>query len=150
MLNLSTIQRQWCLPWLMAIALGAAAAHAASERQPVESVKPLLQVAYDHGQSRGVLVGPAADAIAKQFASREPIEIDVDVVGPTANPQCKRLGVTTRQANVRDFERPKVAGEPGKPLPPKPMQLKYQVSFCANGSLAAPGTAKPVASKDKP
>ncbi len=138
------------LACLVSIATGMGAAHAAPERQPVESVKPLLQVAYDRGQARGVLVGPAAEAIAKQFTSREPIEIDVDVVGPTASPQCKRLGVTTRQADVRDIERPKVVGGQAKLLPPKPMMFKYQVSFCANGSLAAPGTAKPVALKDKP
>ena len=55
----------------------AVAAPTAEQRDKVETVAPLLASAAAFGEAYGVLVGPAADAIANQFASRAPIMIDI-------------------------------------------------------------------------
>ena len=108
---------------------------AAAPREPVVSIQPLLIAALRHGQAHGVLVGSAAEAIASQFASREPIEIDVTVVADLATPSCKRLLIETRQDQVADRKRATVQGVPGRPLEPKPMSLRYQISYCSNGTF---------------
>lgn len=129
--------------WRMCTTLGCTAAivfgvEAAPLREPVQSLKPLLIAAIERGEAHGVLVGPAADAIANQFATREPIDVDVVVVGSLPTPGCKRLQVDTRQAKVRDRERATQPGVSGKPLPPKAMLLRYNISFCADGTFPPP------------
>ena len=123
---------------LVCIMASAASAEPTSSREPVQSLRPLLIAAVGQGEAHGVLVGPAADAIASQFASREPIEVDVTTVGSLPTPGCKRLQVQTRQAQVMDRQRATKPGESGKPLPPKPMLLRYDISFCADGTFPPP------------
>lgn len=112
-------------------------------RTEVESVRPLLIMAAQQGEARGVLVGPAADAIASQFVSRAPIEVDVRAVAELPTPGCRRLQVDTRQANVADRVKAASSSAPALQLPAKNMLLRYQISFCADGSFppAAGNTA---------
>lgn len=114
-------------------------ANAAAVREPVQAIQPLLISAIQQGQAQGVLVGPAADAIASQFVSRAPILVDVTVIAALPTPGCKRLRVDTRQDQVVDRARSTAAGKPGQLLPAKPMRLQYDISFCENGTFA-PGT----------
>lgn len=121
-----------CLSASLAIATPALAA---PPRDPVQSIQPLLVKAVQRGEAHGVLVGPAAEAIANQFASRAPIEVDVKVVSDLATAGCKRLHVDTHQDQVADRERATEPGKPGRPLPPKPMRLQYHISYCADGTF---------------
>jgi len=89
-----------------------------------------------------VLVGPAADAIASQFSSRAPIEVDVRAVADLSTPGCRRLQVETRQANVADRVKAASSAAPAAQLPPKNMLLRYQISFCVDGSFP-PAAGKP-------
>lgn len=118
-----------------AAACGCATAFAAPPRQSVESVQPLLLTAVKQGQAFGVLVGPAAEAITNQFVSRAPINIDVTAVGDLPTPGCKRLLVDTHQDQVVDRDRSTQPGVPGQQQQAKPMGLKYQISYCANGTF---------------
>ena len=111
-------------------------------RDPVQSIQPLLVKAVQRGEAHGVLVGPAAEAIANQFASRAPIEVDVKVVSDLATAGCKRLHVDTHQNQVADRERATEPGKPGRPLPPKPMRLQYHISYCADGTFPPPQPAR--------
>jgi hypothetical protein len=134
-----------------AAACGCSTALAAPARQSVESVQPLLLTAVKQGQAYGVLIGPAADAIANQFVSRAPINIDVTAVGDLPTPGCKRLLVDTHQDQVVDRDRSTQPGVPGQPQKAKPMGLKYQISYCANGTFppSARRAAPTVSSEEK-
>lgn len=117
------VNRSPTLGWtLVALVCCTASAHAQSGRLQVNSIKPLLITAIDRGVARGVLVGPAADALARQFESREPILVDVRAVRPLTDPECKRLEVKTIQARVRES-----AG------PPAQKELVYEINYCRNG-----------------
>lgn len=123
---------------------------AAAAREPVQSIQPLLIGAIQQGQAQGVLIGPAADAIAMHFASRAPILVDVTVIAGLATPGCKRLSVETRQDQVVDRARSATAGKPGQPLQAKPMRLQYDISFCENGTFAPSIRPATPASTGKP
>lgn len=110
--------------------------NADAAREPTLSIQSLLISAIERGHAHGVLIGPAADAMAAQFASRLPIQVDVTVVAALASPDCKRLRVETRQEQVVEHERPTVPGRSARPLPAKPMLLQYDISFCRDGTLA--------------
>jgi len=95
----------------------------AAQRVPVTSVKPLLILAIDQGESHGVLVGESATFMRGRFGTNAPIEIDVKTLSALPQSGCKRLEVTTRQNAVR--EAPKQA--------PARKELIYQVSYCRDG-----------------
>lgn len=94
----------------------------AQGRLQVTSIKPLLIAAIDRGIAYGVMMGPAAELIAKQFGSREPIEVTVRAVRPLLAPDCKRLEVKTTQAGVRE-----------KGQTPASKELVYQLNYCRDG-----------------
>jgi len=104
-----------------AVALLIVTSHVSAQMQ-VQTIKPLLIVAIDHGNADGVLVGPVADAMATQFGSHEPIRVSVRAVKPLTDPECRRLEVTTSQASVV---------EAGKR--PAPKKLVYEINFCRDG-----------------
>lgn len=109
---------------------------ATPSREAVTSIRPLLIRAAATGEAHGTLVGPAADAIASQFVSRAPIEVDVVAIADLGKPGCKRLRVDTHQDQVVDRERARAPGQPGSPLPARPMRLQYLISYCVDGSFA--------------
>jgi hypothetical protein len=88
----------------------------------VSTIKPLLVAAIDAGRAEGILVGAAADAIASQFGSREPIRISVRIVKPLTDTDCRRLEVKTSQKGVV---------QQGKPA--APMSFTYEINFCRDG-----------------
>ena len=90
----------------------------------VTSIKPLLVSAIINGRADGVLVGPAAAAIAAQFGSSAPIRVSVRVVKAFADSACRRLEVTTRQDAVIEDNRA-----------PASKQFQYEINFCADGSF---------------
>ena len=101
----------------------------AADRQAVTTVKPLLVTALDQGEAHGVLVGQAAQYIARTFKSAAPIEIDVKTVQPLGEPGCKRLAVTTAQDGVVDFNRERRDTKPAR------MSFTYQLNYCRDGRM---------------
>lgn len=104
-------------------------------REQVQSIRPLLTAAIERGHAMGILVGPAADAIASQFDSRAPIVVEVAAVADLATPGCRRLQVETRQEQVVDRARSTEPGQLGRALPPRPLRLQYRINFCADGKF---------------
>ena len=110
-------------------------------REQVHSIRPLLIAAIERGHAMGILVGPAADAIASQFDSRAPIVVEVAAVADLATPGCRRLQVETRQEQVVDRERSTEPGRLGRALPPSPLRLQYRINFCADGKFPPAASA---------
>jgi hypothetical protein len=121
--------------------LACAPAPAEPPREPVQSIQPLLVAAIARGHAQGILVGPAADAIAGQFASRAPIVVEVTAVADLATLGCKRLQVETRQKQVVDRDQSTEPGQAGRPLPARNLRLQYRISFCADGSFPPSASA---------
>ena len=124
--DLNIPQLRLCLYACLA-ALALAPAHAA-QRMPVTSMKPLLILAIDRGESHGVLVGESATFMRGRFGSSAPIEIDVKTLRSLAQPGCKRLQVTTAQNAVRETSKEAAARK----------ELIYQVSYCRDGRFPEP------------
>ena len=95
----------------------------AMERVRVTSIKPLLKLAIEQGQTHGVLTGEAASLIRNKFDAQAPIEIDVRTILALREPGCRRLEVTTRQANVL---------EKGTR---RDQTLIYQLNYCQDGRM---------------
>jgi len=94
------------------------------QRVPVSEIKPLLVLAAERGSAYGVLTGPGADYMRRRFDATAPIEIDVQTLHALAQPGCARLEVTTRQRDVLEL------GKRGD------QELRWQISFCRDGSFA--------------
>ena len=109
----------------------------AVERVPVTDVKPLLLTAINTGEAHGVLVGAAAQTIARTFKSTAPIEIDVKAVRELSLPGCKRLAVATSQDGVLDFNREQRDGKPSRKA------FTYQFNYCRDGRLPPTAEAPP-------
>lgn len=99
----------------------AAGPSAATARQAVTDLKPLLARAAAEGSARGTLTGAGAQAIARRFQTDSPIEIDVRRLQQLPQPGCGRLEVTTRQRDVNQ------SGKRGD------QEMVYQLSYCADG-----------------
>ena len=93
------------------------------ERMRVTSVKPLLKGAIERGQAYGLLIGEGADLMRSKFDAHAPIEIDVRTLQALHEPGCRRLEVSTRQANVLE----KAAR--------RDQTLTYQINYCQDGRM---------------
>ena len=115
-------------PALAAVMLGtmlvAPALAQTPQRIPVSEIKPLLMLAAERGSAYGVLTGPGADYMRRRFDATAPIEIDVKTLHAVPQPGCARLEVTTRQRDVLEL---------GKR---SDQELRWQISFCRDGSFA--------------
>lgn len=101
----------------------------ASERQPVNDLRPLLLAALDHGEAHGVLSGEVARWMAQAFKTTAPIEVDVRTVKMLRQPGCQRLAITTTQDGVWDFNRTERAAAPERKA------FTWMVNYCRDGSL---------------
>ena len=120
----SVAKRRHALAAVLLGALLALPGHAqTTQRIPVTEIKPLLMLAAERGEARGVLTGPGADYMRRRFDATAPIEIDVATLHALPQPGCARLEVTTRQRDVL---------EQGKR---SDQELRWQVSFCRDGSF---------------
>jgi hypothetical protein len=102
---------------------------AATARQQVADLRPLLLAALEHGEAHGVLVGEAARWAAQVFNTTAPIEIDVTTVTTLRQPGCKRLAITTTQDGVWDFNRTERAPAAER------KSFTWMVNYCRDGRL---------------
>lgn len=109
------------------------AAHGAepAQRQPVDTIRPLLMQAAGAGSAHGVLVGAAAAGFAEVFGTSAPIEVDVRRLHSLSPQGCARLRVETRQTGVHAASAPALAPD---------QVLAYEISYCQDGTF--PGDAQ--------
>lgn len=117
---------------LVLVVLSLLASVATAERLPVQSLKPLVLLAVEHGQSEGVLVGPMAEQFAQTFDSREPVEVDLRLVEPLPQTGCYRFEAQTRQRGIVDFDRER------QRLPRADAHVTYRFAWCKEGGLMEP------------
>ena len=109
---------------LITTSLFAGAAHAQStERIPVSELKPLLKIAIERGEARGVLTGESAAYMKQKFGTTAALEIDVRTLHPLPQPGCSRLEVTSRQNGVLEKGRH------------EDKSLTYQLNYCREGGF---------------
>jgi hypothetical protein len=94
-----------------------------SDRLPVSELKPLLKLAIERGEARGVLTGESAAYMKQKFGTTAALEIDVRTLHPLPQPGCSRLEVTSRQNGVL---------EKGKH---EDKALTYQLNYCRDGGF---------------
>lgn len=94
-----------------------------TDRIPVSELKPLLKIAIERGEARGVLTGESAVYMKQKFGTTAALEIDVRTLHPLPQPGCSRLEVTSRQNGVL---------EKGKR---DDKTLNYQLNYCRDGSF---------------
>ena len=94
-----------------------------TDRIPVSELKPLLKIAIERGEARGVLTGESAVYMKQKFGTTAALEIDVRTLHPLPQPGCSRLEVTSRQNGVL---------EKGKR---DDKTLNYQLNNCRDGSF---------------
>lgn len=117
--------------------LGMAACMAAqggepAQRQPVDTIRPLLMQAAGAGSAQGVLVGAAAAGFAEVFGTTAPIEVDVRRLHSLAQQGCARLRVETRQTGVHAASAPALASD---------QALAYEISYCQDGTFPSDAQA---------
>ena len=93
------------------------------QRTPVTELKPLLKLAIEHGEARGMLTGSSATYMQQKFGSTAPLEIDVRALHPLPQSGCSRLAVTSRQKNVLEKGRH------------EDKELTYQLNYCRDGGF---------------
>lgn len=94
-----------------------------TDRIPVSELKPLLKIAIERGEARGVLTGESAVYMKQKFGTTAALEIDVRTLHPLPQTGCSRLEVTSRQNGVL---------EKGKR---DDKTLNYQLNYCRDGSF---------------
>jgi len=94
-----------------------------TDRIPVSELKPLLKLAIERGEVRGVLTGESAAYMKQKFGTTAALEIDVRTLHPLPQPGCSRLEVTSRQNGVQ---------EKGKH---EDKTLTYQLNYCRDGGF---------------
>jgi hypothetical protein len=119
----------------MGFALGCGTAVSWAQSTPIavtpQNLRSLLVQALQHpqGEAHGVLSGPEAQAIQRQFGATGPLRIDVRTVKRFAQPGCARLEVTFSQDHVK--------------LPdasaPRSQTVAFGINFCLDGR--PPGAA---------
>jgi hypothetical protein len=107
------------------LVLDVSAMEGAAARTPVEQFAPLLRTALDSsdGTARGMLTGPLAVAISRQYRTNAPIRIDVSTVVRYQQKDCARLRVDVAQEGVRL----NTAAAPGL------QQLRFELNYCSDG-----------------
>lgn len=94
-----------------------------TDRIPVSELKPLLKIAIDRGEARGVLTGESAAYMKQKFGTTAALEIDVRTLHPLPQPGCSRLEVTSRQNGVLEKGRH------------EDKSLIYQLNYCRDGGF---------------
>lgn len=94
-----------------------------TDRIPVSELKPLLKLAVERGEARGVLTGESAAYMKQKFGTTAALEIDVRTLHPLPQSGCSRLEVTSRQSGVL---------EKGKR---EDKSLTYQLNYCRDGGF---------------
>ena len=109
---------------ITAASMFAGTAHAqSSDRIPVSELKPLLKIAIERGEARGVLTGESAAYMKQKFGTSAALEIDVRALHPLPQPGCSRLEVTSRQNGVLEKGRQ------------EDKSLTYQLNYCRDGGF---------------
>lgn len=106
-------------------ALRASAMEGAAARTPVDQFAPLLRAALDApgGTARGMLTGPLAVAISRQYRTEAPINIDVSTIVRYQQRGCARLRVDVAQDDVRV----NAMAAPGT------QQMRFELNYCSDG-----------------
>lgn len=98
-----------------------------------QNLRSLLIQALQHpqGEAHGVLSGPEAQAIQRQFAATGPLRIDVKTLKRFTQPGCARLEVSFAQDQVKLPDAPT----------PRNLGVSFSLNYCLDGR--PPGVTAP-------